>query len=344
MIQAASNIHYREHFYRITALWVICEAFAGGIMHGIKIPFSGMVISSLAVFCIILLARYVPARLAILKATMIVALFKLMLSPHSPPTAYIAVFFQGLVGQLLFLRKTNFSLSAVLLAVLSLVESAIQRLLVLVILYGKAFWNAVDEFIKKITGNTSIDNFSLLLAGVYIFIHAVVGVAVGLVASKVVKRTARWEQQFSRFIITDESYKSDPLLTKTKKKKRKLKWIFVIAWLLLFGFYLQSLVDPQGAFLPKDKLTEIFIRSALLLLAWYLFIGPLLMMGIKSALLASQRSRKIDMDATMQLLPEMKMIFQKSWQYSNTERSVARLKLFFKILLINVLKTNNENL
>ncbi len=50
----------------------------------------------------ILIAYYVPLKGAILKATIIVAIFKMMLSPHTPPSAYIAVFFQGLLGQVLF--------------------------------------------------------------------------------------------------------------------------------------------------------------------------------------------------------------------------------------------------
>ena len=29
----------KQLYYRLISLWVICEAFAGGIMHGLKIPF-----------------------------------------------------------------------------------------------------------------------------------------------------------------------------------------------------------------------------------------------------------------------------------------------------------------
>src|SRR5688572_9488138 len=88
-------------YYRLVAFWVVCEAFAGGIMHAAKIPFTGMVVSSLAVTSIALIAYFIPTKSAILKATIIVAFFKLALSPHSPPTAYIAVFFQGYLGYIL---------------------------------------------------------------------------------------------------------------------------------------------------------------------------------------------------------------------------------------------------
>src|SRR5687767_5786888 len=105
------NFYNATLYYRLVALWVVCEAFAGGLMHAAKIPFTGMVVSSLAVACIMLIAYHVPSRSAILKATVTVAFFKLLLSPHSPPTAYIAVFFQGYLGYLLFNHRKHFLLS-----------------------------------------------------------------------------------------------------------------------------------------------------------------------------------------------------------------------------------------
>ncbi|MEO5990886.1 MAG: hypothetical protein ABIP68_04565, partial [Ferruginibacter sp.] len=76
-----AKLENRKIYYRLIALWAFCEGFAGGIMHITKIPFAGMFVSSLAVLCIILIGFFVNAR-AILKATVIVAIFKLMLSPH----------------------------------------------------------------------------------------------------------------------------------------------------------------------------------------------------------------------------------------------------------------------
>ena len=341
MIAATNNLHKSELFYRITALWVICEAFAGGIMHGIKIPFSGLMVSSLAVFCIILLAWYVPSKTAILKATLIVAIFKLMLSPHAPPTAYIAVFFQGLMGQLL-LNKKYFGLSAILVAVLSLVESAIQRILVLVLLYGNDFWKAVNEFIAKVTGDKTIDNYSLILATGYIAIHAIAGIFVGYYAAKLVKHSARWKTELANYRIIHKSYSDEPLIARPKRKKRKLKIIFLITWLLLLAFYLQAQFDESNAFLPKIKVVQILTRSAIIIIAWYLFISPLMTRLIKKALIKKQQNNKEDMNATMQLLPEIKMIFQQSWQLSSNENGLARLKFFIKILLLNILETGRN--
>ena len=119
-------------YYRLIALWVLCEAMLGGIIHGLKIPVSGLIIGSCAVLCISLIAWYVPNKGAIIKATLVVAIFKMMLSPQAPPPAYIAVFFQGTLGELLFFRNRKFySLSCIILALLALLESGLQRILVL---------------------------------------------------------------------------------------------------------------------------------------------------------------------------------------------------------------------
>src|SRR5436190_12902828 len=151
----------RGIYYRLIALWVLCEAMLGGIIHGFKIPVSGLIVGSCAVICICLIAYYVPAKGAIIKATIIVAVFKMMLSPQAPPPAYIAVFFQGLMGELLFWKKRFFSLSCLLFGVIALLESGLQRILTLTIIYGNDLWKVINDFINGITKQKTTTNYSL---------------------------------------------------------------------------------------------------------------------------------------------------------------------------------------
>lgn len=65
----------KEVYYRLIALWVLCESILGGIIHGFKIPVSGLLVGSSAVICICLIAYYVPVKGAIIKATILVAIF-----------------------------------------------------------------------------------------------------------------------------------------------------------------------------------------------------------------------------------------------------------------------------
>jgi len=106
------NIH-EAIYYRLIALWILCEALLGSIIFTFRIPVSGLVIGSCAVTCIALIGWYHPSKGSILKATIIVAIFKMMLTPQALPTAYIAVFFQGLMGELLFWNRKNYKLACI---------------------------------------------------------------------------------------------------------------------------------------------------------------------------------------------------------------------------------------
>ena len=334
MIPESNALQHKKIYYRLIALWVICEAFAGGILHGIKIPFTGLIISSLAVMCIILIAWHVPSKNAIIKATIIVAVFKLMLSPQTPPTAYIAVFFQGLVGQLLFLHKRFFKLSATILGTLALTESAIQRILVLLIVYGTDFWKAVDIYIQKLL-NERTTGFSLIIAVAYIFIHAVTGIFVGRYAANLAMRSEKWSLEYPELIINLEKKANDIQLP--TKKGKKIKWLFTFLWIVLIALLIESWFYPGTAIIKTNTILAVMVRSALILLSWYMILAPLTSFFINKILKNQRLKKEHEINAVMELLPKTKQVFVSSWQVSSKERGLNRLQFFLKILLINII-------
>ncbi|HMJ45712.1 MAG TPA: hypothetical protein VK498_00185 [Ferruginibacter sp.] len=333
------SLSNQQVYYRLVAFWVVCEAFAGGIMHGINFPFTGMIVSSLAVISIILIAWNVPQPSAILKATVIVAVFKLVLSPHSPPTAYIAVFFQGVMGEVLFANRRYFTASSILLAVLSLIESSIQRILVLVILYGNNFWNAVNVFIKKLIGADHTSNYSLLLAILYISLHAIAGLIVGYYGAKLAKRSVEWNLP-PELIIEKQP---DAIEPNKRKGLKKIKVIFILLWISLVALFIQSLIMPEQSILPPFIAVGILFRSFIVVLSWYVVVSPFIMMIIKITLKTQQEKHKHLLNEITRLIPETKYIFTKSWQLSKNKNSVSRLKLFMKIVLMNILSPVENN-
>ncbi|MEP7164516.1 MAG: hypothetical protein ABI741_07475 [Ferruginibacter sp.] len=336
MNQYQEREYSKQVYYRLIALWVICEAFAGGIMHAAKLPFTGLVVSSLAITCIILIAYYVPTKGAILKATLIVAIFKLMLSPHSPPTAYIAVFFQGLMGQLLLMNRRYFKVSSVLLAVLSLFESAIQRILVLLLFSGTDLWKAVNQFIQKTTGEKDLTDYSLGLAIGYVILHALIGIFVGIAAVRLATLSAGWKNETPSLLI-DNAFSGTAIVTKRNNRKRKLKPAFVIILLALLALYIQSYIDPKYAVIQSHIILNILLRSILILLVWYLVAGPLIMFALKRSLRLQQQKYKQEINEVMLLLPQIRYIFKRSFKLSESRKGLARIKLFLKTLLVNVL-------
>ncbi len=325
---------HKAIYYRLVALWVICEAFAGGIMHGIKLPFTGMIISGLAVMCIVLIAWHVPQKGAIIKATIIVAIFKLLLSPQSPATAYVAVFFQGLMGELLFINKGFFKLSTILLSILSLVESAIQRILVLLIM-GSRFWEAIDQTIQKILKQKKVGSYSYKIMAGYVLIHAIAGLLLGIYLAYLVKRSEKWKDMYPEYMINVQDAKVfEPRQT---KKRKRVKLFFIIIFLVLLALLVQNYFDPSHSYIALNEITDLIIRFILILLAVYLFLAPVMMILIKKILVSQRLKKKKDMNRVMELLPQTKYIFISSWQLSAKKKGFGRLTLFLKILLINIL-------
>ena len=73
-----------------------------------------------------------------------------IVSPHTPITAYIAVGFQGIMGELLLRSKKYLLLSSIGLGVITLLQSALQKIVILTIVYGNSLWESIDVFVNFI--------------------------------------------------------------------------------------------------------------------------------------------------------------------------------------------------
>ncbi len=322
-------------YYRLIALWVLCEAMLGGIIHGLKIPVSGLVVGSCAIVCICLIAWYVPAKGAIIKATIIVAIFKMMLSPQAPPPAYIAVFFQGLMGELLFWNKRFFRLSCILLAVLGLLESGLQRILVLTIVYGNDLWKVINNFINGLTKQKQTTNYSLWIGSGYVILHLITGIVVGWWSSLLPKRIARWRQDKQNLVLA-EGASAIALPSKTKKRKRLKKGLFII-WLLLIALYVQSYFKIGTPLLPSHISLKILLRSLIIVLGWIFIVGPLLKQILHWWLKKKQTRSQQDVQEVMRLLPATQELISQSWKQSSGHKGWKRINTWSKMVLVNAL-------
>ena len=327
----------KQIYYRLIALWVLCEAMLGGIIHGFKIPVSGLVVGSCAIVCICLLAWYIPNKGAILKATIIVAIFKMMLSPQAPPPAYIAVFFQGLLGEALFWNRKFYRISCILLAVLGLLESGLQRILMLTIVYGNDLWKVVNNFFNGLTKQKQTTNYSLLIGGGYVALHFITGIIIGWWASLLPKRIEKWKTGNQYTIIIDNST-GISLPEKQKKKKGFKKLLFVI-WLLLIALYVQSYFKIGTPVLPAHISLKILLRSLIIVLGWMFIIGPILTKLLHNWLKKKQSQSQQDIQQVLELLPATQQLIAKSWKLSSTDKGLKRIRTWSKIVLVNAMNS-----
>jgi nucleoside-triphosphatase THEP1 len=322
-------------YYRLIALWVLNEAMLGGVIHGFKIPVSGLVVGSCAIICICLIAWYMPKKGAILKATIIVAIFKMMLSPQAPPPAYIAVFFQGLMGEALFWNRKFFKLSCILLAVIALLESGFQRILMLTIIYGKDLWTVINDFINGLTKQKSVTNYSLLLAGGYVLLHFIAGIIAGSLAALLPGRIETWsKERENRIILTDPTGLALPL--PSKRKERLKKGVFVI-WIVLILLYAQSYFGIGTPLLPSHISLKILLRSVIIVLSWVFIISPLLKRVLYYWLHKKKTESQEDIQQVLQILPSIRQMIVESWTTTRSKKGWKRVKACTKKILVNAL-------
>ena len=323
----------KQTYYRLVSLWVVCEALLGGIIHGLKLPVSGLIVGGSAVICICMIAYYYPVRGAIIKATIIVAIFKMMLSPQSPFPAYIAVFFQGLVAEAIFVNKRTFRLNCILLGVIALFESGIQRILVMTIVFGMDIWKAIDIFISGITNDKAPARYSYYIAISYVSMHIVIGFFIGWFAGKIPGKI-KSEGDFELIDLTSGAKNLNNGFHKSKKRKI----IFQVIWIMLSLLFLHALFYPQHAFIPSNIILKLLLRSILIILTWMIVINPLLIKFLHRWLEKKKTSSQNDIQQIVLLLPSTQYLVKKSWSLSSKKRGLSRLSSFFKIVFYNSLR------
>ena len=323
----------KQIYFRIIALWVVCEAMLGGIIHGFKLPVSGLIVGSSAIVCIALLGLLIPTKGAILKATMVVVVFKMLLSPQSPFAAYIAVLFQGVLGHLLFSNKKHFILKCYIFAFLALIESALQRVIVMTIVFGANLWEAFNEFSNKLLHSTQSLNYSLYIVTGYLFLHIIVAFFVGRFASQLPALLSNLKSAKDEYEIFHVNHDE---ATSATLKRRNRSFIFIV-WIFFAAVYIHSQFYPHAALLPKSEVLLFVFRSALILLTWYYLIAPLLLKILQKFLDKQKAKLRVEIEETMLLLPTTKVIIKKSWEASRKKSRGGRLLFFWRSVIANTL-------
>jgi uncharacterized membrane protein YagU involved in acid resistance len=323
---------------RITALWAFSEAFMGGILHGLKIPFAGLVLAFVASLCITLIALGNNKKGEILKATLLVIAVKFILSPHTPPMAYLAVLIQGAVGELLFLNRKALKPAAFTLNLFSLLYSAFQHLLTLTIIFGKDFWQAVDIFLNKITQSflKNAVHFSLYLVIFYLACYFIAGIAGGLLNIKIIKSVQSGNQTndlLQRLNTLPPS--GEDFFVNQKSAKRK-KWFMLIFGGLMLLLLIFSYLPFFNAEFSKSKILELVIRGVIIILVWNYFITPLLRLQIQKWVTRYKEKNSNALQQVIALLPGIKIVLQQSWQLSQQPKKWKHFKSFINntVLLI----------
>lgn len=318
-------------YYRIIALWVVCESVLGGIIHGLHLPVSGLIVGSCSILCITLIAVHEKSKGAIFKATMVVLLFKFMLSPQSPPTAYIAVLFQGLMGQL-FIGKEISKTKVISFSMLTMAESALQRLLVMLIFFGIEFWKAMDQYAASVVRVENLA-FSQWLAIAYIMTHVIIGAFVGFYCYRFAQKSKAPEKYFPHLLL-NENMEEEIAKAKPEQGRRKIIWIIMLIVLYVCTFYF-----GEGHY--WQMIAKTILRMVVLIFLWQWLVIPVFRI-VSEKFFADRKIRYQELfDAVAKDLPAIQTIVRKCWSNAKGKNIFHRIMLFISMSAVNTL-TNNE--
>lgn len=259
----------KDTIFRITALWAFSECALGGIMHALKLPFTGLFVGGFAVLCVGLLAHASDRNTAIvLRSTMLVILVKAMVSPHSPPTAYLAVGFQGVVGALMLCNLRPFGLAALLYGFLAITESALQKLLTLFLFFGKPLFEAVDLFftdvLQKFGVQSTVSGAWMVVYG-YVILYGLWGLMLGYWIPRLPRQLERRAAAYADLNLEPAAADTEP------KRKAKRKGLLLAAVLL---FIVLTFLFAGGKASGGQKALYAVLRTTAVLAAWFFLVQP----------------------------------------------------------------------
>lgn len=329
---------------RLTALWAFTESGLGGIMHALQIPFTGLLVGGMAVIMICLIAEFSEhSYKQILRSVVIVLIVKAMASPFTPLTAYIAVSFQALLGFALFsLLRINY-ISIVLLCTIAMLESALQKLIVLILFFGESLWKAMDNmvaFAGKQLGYI-VSNGSVWIMGVYLFIYFAGGFFIAWLAWRTIRD---FDTANPDFILKESSGANTNLVTGNdlvKKSSYKKIWVLLLIMIVLSALIFFFATDKKQGWVEVIK-TITWTLSAMLL--WFVLIGPLFTKGIQKILKKKESRYSDEVAKTLSYLPVLKKLTNLAWQQSKLHRGFKRWHFFFTALIYAALTWSEPGL
>ncbi len=325
---------------RLTALWALNEAGLGGLIHALRVPFTGIVVGSTAVVLIALIAFFAERKAkAILKATVIVLLVKAAASPHTPLPAYVAVSFQGLAGALLFGLLPSLRLAALLLGLLALGQGAVQKLVVMSLLYGRSLWDSVDAVGRWILEKMGHGSGDLSPTGwflvVYLGYYALAGLITGWLAGAIPREIAQALEQPLPAPVPVPGESPETVLPVPSRKRWWRRTPFKAGLVLAALLVVLAWLYPGGEGWMRG--VRVFVRAGIVLAVWMLAVRPLGMALFRRFRRREQSVYGAEAARALAQFPALRLAAAAAWRQSGATGGFRRWKRFLVELVVRAL-------
>jgi hypothetical protein len=245
-------------------------------------------------------------------------------SPYSPFGAYVAVSFQGLFGALLFSKFSWKGATLMILGIVTFLESALQKLLILTIVYGTGLWEAINiygSWVQKKMNFVSESSTTSVLVTFYLLVYGIAGLLAGLFIRSVIKIIA--DKKETPFYL-----ESHVIGSNTKKAKVSFKAKIIWIWLITVAVIVLAFSFFGGNLFGWQKALYILLRSFLILMLWYLVLGPFLLKLVRKYLTKKESQYKEDITNAMDLFPYFRQILSHTWKETSHLKGYTRFKYF----------------
>jgi hypothetical protein len=310
--------------FNLIALWAVSEAGMGGILHAFHAPFKGVVLSCFALTCISLLAWHHKDRpfATIVRAWAIVMTVKFAVAPLSPLTAYVAVTFQAFFSWCCFRYIRHFPTACMVAAVVCLLESALQRLLLVTVAFGVEIWQGKSQ----LTGAAMMDKMVLGMAQksvplmvIYVAIHFVAGIITGWLSGRLPRDVDR-ESTYLAGLATlptlqlteKQQRKADKAAQRAAKRATQAPWRPYVFPLILTIIGVVNMLQGKGGYS--------LLRLAVFFLIFFTpFVQQYLVQWIQSIVFRISNPYQNEIKQTTAILPELRHKVKLAWQIAKTE-------------------------
>ena len=324
---------------KLTALWALNESGLGGFLHVFNSPFTGIIVGGISILLISLIAYYAENKWqAILKALVIVLIIKMAVSPYSPFAAYIAVSFQAIVGGFLLSNFSWKGITLIFLGFITFLESALQKLIVLTIVYGENLWEAIDIYgywVQDKLNFISETSPTSILIGLYLIVYGIGGILAGIFIKSILKIISHENEHEFYLPLIEERL---PIQKNKKSFKTKVIWI----WLVTVAIIVLAFTIFGGPLFGWEKAIYIVLRSFLILMLWYLILGPLVLKFIRNYLEKKESKYQSDISNAMDLFPYFRQIILFTWKETKGLRGYDRFKYFMAKSISNCINFETE--
>ncbi|MFC1618905.1 hypothetical protein ACFL45_03070 [Candidatus Neomarinimicrobiota bacterium] len=171
------------------SLWGLAEASLGTTLHLLKIPFSGLILTAIALNIILIARAFYDAPGSTISIALLAAVIKALSLSTIKVGPIVGILMEGLLAEAILTLigpgRTGFLIAGLSLGIYPLVQSIITR----TILFGAAFVPMILELVEGLSNRVG-SGFGWILLITYVILHVVIGLAAAGIAWTIRRHTA----------------------------------------------------------------------------------------------------------------------------------------------------------